>query len=87
MEDSNGEEVLLEKEFSSYISGEQQWIDPGIEDPSVPADVTPVDVKKPIVPLWVFLCIQAGILVVIIPVTRKLFLIAYRRKIRKEDEI
>lgn len=87
MEDSNGEEVLLEKEFNAYISGEQQWIDPGYDDPSIPVDVPPTDVKEPIVPLWVFLCIQAGILVVIIPVTRKLFLIAYRRKIRKEDEI
>lgn len=87
MEDSNGEEVLLEKEFNAYISGEQSWDYPGFNEPVVPVDVTPVDVKEPIVPLWVFLCIQAGILVVIVPIARKIFLVMHRRKIRKEDGI
>ncbi|MGN0506227.1 MAG: COG1361 S-layer family protein [Lachnospiraceae bacterium] len=89
MEDSNGEEVTMEKEFTAYIMGEQSWEDPGNSgfEPYIPTDVDPVEVKEPIVPLWIFLCIQAGILVVVIPVTRKLCLAVYRRKVKKEDEL
>lgn len=49
MEDSNGDEVTMEKEFSAYVMGTGSWEDPGYfepgfeepgwsEDPSVPAD-------------------------------------------------
>lgn len=89
MEDSNGDEVTLEKDFSAYIQGETSWDNPGgdviFEDPSIPADNNQV-VKEPILPLWMFLCIQAAILVIVIPVTRKIRLTIYRNKIRKEDE-
>ena len=50
----------------------------------------PVDgeaAHKPIVNLWVFLGIQAAILIIVIPVTRAIRLAAYRRKIKKEDAI
>lgn len=88
MEDSNGDEVTMEKEFTAYIEGETSWEDPGNwgTDPSVPTDTEPVEVVEPIIPLWIFLCIQAGILVVVIPVTRKIRLVIYRNKVRKEDE-
>ena len=100
MEDSNGDEVTMEKEFNSYVVSEMMWndpgmwdpgymdpgyMDPGYVDPSVPADSN--EVAKPIVPLWLFLCIQGAILVIVIPVTRAMRLAAYRNKIKREDAI
>lgn len=89
MEDSNGDEVTLEKDFSAYIQGENSGNYPGgddiVIDPSIPTDNNQV-VKEPILPLWMFLCIQAAILVIVIPVTRKIRLTVYRSRIRKEDE-
>ena len=95
MEDSNGDEVTMEKEFTAYVMGEMMWedpgymdpgyMDPGYVDPSMPVDG---DVAEtPILPLWMFLCIQGAILVIVIPVTRAIRLAAYRRKIKKEDAI
>ncbi len=95
MEDSNGDEVTMEKEFTAYVMGETMWedpgymdpgyMDPGYMDPSVPVDgdVT----EKPILPLWLFLCIQGAILAIGIPVTRAIRLAAYRSKIKREDAI
>ena len=95
MEDSNGDEVTMEKEFNSYVMGEMMWDDPGMwdpgytdpgyTDPSIPADGT--EVEEPILPLWLFLCIQGAILVIVIPVTRAIRLAAYRNKIKREDAI
>ncbi len=93
MEDSNGDEVTMEKEFNANIMGEMMWEDPGYMDPGYmepgfedPSMQTGGDlVKEPIVPLWIFLCIQAGILVVVIPVTRAICLSIYKRKVKKED--
>jgi len=95
MEDSNGDEVTMEKEFNSYVMGEMMWddpgmwdpgyTDPGFTDPSIPADGT--EVEEPILPLWLFLCIQGAILVIVIPVTRAIRLAAYRNKIKREDAI
>ncbi len=96
MEDSNGDEVTMEKEFTAYIMGEMMWEDPGMfedpgymnpgyMDPSMPVDGEAA--KEPIVNLWVFLGIQAAILIIVIPVTRAIRLAAYRRKIKKEDAI
>ena len=95
MEDSNGDEVTMEKEFTAFIMGEMAWedpgmmepgyMDPGMTDPSMPVDGE--GVEEPIVPLWMFLCIQGAILVIVIPVTRAIRLAAYRRKIKREDAI
>ncbi|MBP3578285.1 MAG: hypothetical protein J6K15_09260 [Lachnospiraceae bacterium] len=95
MEDSNGDEVTMEKEFTAYVMGEMMWedpgymdpgyMDPGYMDPSVPVDGD--NTKEPIVPLWLFLCIQGAILVIVIPVVRGIRLAAYRRKIKREDAI
>jgi len=95
MEDSNGDEVTMEKEFTAYVMGEMMWedpgfmdpgyMDPGFMDPSMPVDgeVT----EEPIVPLWMFLCIQGVILVIVIPTVRATRLAAYRKKIKREDAI
>ena len=96
MEDSNGDEVTMEKEFTAYVMGEMMWedpgffedpgyMDPGYADPSMPVDGDAAE--QPILPLWMFLCIQGGILVIVIPMTRAIRLAAYRRKIKKEDAI
>lgn len=95
MEDSNGDEVTMEKEFTSYVVGETSWedpgyydpgyYDPGYTDPSMPVDGDAAE--EPILPLWMFLCIQGAILVIVIPVTRAIRLAAYRRKIKREDAI
>ena len=93
MEDSNGDEVTMEKEFTTYVMGEMSWeepgyIDPGYMDPGFenPSMQTGGEVaKESIVPLWVFLTIQAGIIIVVIPVTRAIYLSIYKRKMKKED--
>lgn len=95
MEDSNGDEVTMEKEFTAYVMGEMMWedpgmmdpgyMDPGYMDPSMPADGNVAE--KPIVPLWLFLCIQGAILAIVIPVTRAIRLAAYRNRIKREDAI
>lgn len=95
MEDSNGDEVTMEKEFTAYVMGETVWedpgymdpgyMDPGYTDPSMPVGGDAAE--KPILPLWMFLCIQGAILVIVIPVTRAIRLAAYRRKIKREDAI
>lgn len=95
MEDSNGDEVTMEKEFTSYVVGETSWEDPGYYDPGYYAPgytdpSMPVDgdaAEEPILPFWMFLCIQGAILVIVIPVTRAIRLAAYRRKIKREDAI
>ena len=94
MEDSNGDEVTMEKEFTTYVMGEMSWDnsefedmgymdDPSFYDPSLQTGGTVV--KQEIIPLWTFLAIQGAILVVVIPVTRAITLSVYKRKIRKED--
>ncbi|MBR6642057.1 MAG: hypothetical protein IKL28_00155 [Lachnospiraceae bacterium] len=95
MEDSNGDEVTMEKEFTAYVMGEMMWedpgymdpgyMDPGYMDPSVQVDGNVAE--KPIVSLWVFLGIQAAILILVIPITRAVCLALYRRKIKQEDGI
>ena len=93
MEDSNGDEVTMEKEFTTYVMGEMSWEDPGYIDPGYmdpgfedPSMQTGGEVaKESIVPLWMFLAIQAGIMVIVIPVTRVIYLSIYKRKMKKED--
>lgn len=95
MEDSNGDEVTMEKEFNSYVVSDMMWddpgmgdpgyMDPGYMDPSIPADGN--EVEEPILPLWLFLCVQGAILMIVIPVTRAIRLAAYRNKIKREDAI
>ncbi len=93
MEDSNGDEVTMEKTFTAFVMGDTYYDynipdigfgdpDIGFNDPSVPADT---QTKEPIVELWVFLCVQAAVLVIGIPLTRAICLKVYRKKIKEED--
>lgn len=83
-EDSNGDEVSIKKEFTGSIQGDV------IPDPTAggPGGVLPpADAgKAPILPIWAFVIIQLAILVIGIPVTRKVRLSLYRRKLRKQEE-
>ena len=84
-EDSNGDQQEISFDFEATVQGEyipEYPDDPGILDPTVPVDQP----KEPILPLWMFLCIQAGILVIGIPVTRKIVLSLYRRRLMKQEE-
>lgn len=97
MEDSNGDEVTMEKEFTAYVMGDMMWSDPGMMDPGYmdpgymdPGMDMPVSgdtAKEPILSIWWFLGIQAAILAIVIPTTRAVRLAVYRRKIKMEDAI
>ena len=97
MEDSNGDEVTMEKEFTAYVMGEMSWEDPGMMDPGYmdpgymdPGMDMPVNgdtAKEPILSAWWFFGIQAAILIIVIPTTRAICLAVYRRKIKMEDAI
>ncbi len=83
-EDSNGDEVTITKEFEGTIQGEF------VQDASggnMGGELPILDAAKtPILPTWAFVILQIVILVIIIPVTRKVKLGLYRRKLRKQEE-
>lgn len=83
-EDSNGDEVSITKEFEGTIQGEfnpdTNGGMPGGEVPNMPT------AKEPILPIWAFIIIQIVILAIGIPVTRKVRLGLYRRKLSKQEE-
>lgn len=97
MEDSNGDEVTMEKEFTAYVMGDMMWgdpgmmdpgyMDPGYYDPGMDMPVSGDTAKEPILSIWWFLGIQVAILAIVIPTTRGIRLAAYRRKIKMEDAI
>ncbi|GAA4655077.1 hypothetical protein GCM10023142_22150 [Anaerocolumna aminovalerica] len=85
-EDSNGEEVKVTKEFESVVQGEFVPEFPGGEGTG---GEFPMEnpVKEPILPIWLFVIIQAAVLVVVIPVTRKIVLSLHLRKLRKKEDL
>lgn len=84
-EDSNGEEVKVTKEFESQVQGEfvPEFPDGG------PGGEFPIEqpVKKPILPTWLFIIIQFGVLAIGIPVTRKVVLSLHLKKLRKKEDM
>ena len=56
-------------------------------DWNIPVDVSPTETVKPILPLWLFLVIQAGILVVVIPVVRMIGIKLHKKKLLKQDQV
>ncbi|MBE5961122.1 MAG: hypothetical protein E7256_07015 [Lachnospiraceae bacterium] len=85
-EDSNGDETIVRKEFSDILVNEEYVPDfSGMDD--MPVDNGNVqNAKENIVSLPVFLLIQAVILAVFVPVSRKIVITRYKNKLRKEDE-
>lgn len=85
-EDSNGDENTYTQEFSAFVS-EQPVIDiGGGEDPSFPVDGGGVDVKEPVMDTWLFIAIQAAVLIIGIAVTYKVRISMAKKKMRKELE-
>ena len=76
-EDSNGDEVKISKEFEATVQSEM------IRDFSQEAmggemgSITNT-AKKPILPIWLFIIVQFGILILGVPITRKVKLSLYR---------
>lgn len=85
-EDSTGEEVSITHDFEAFIEPaalpDMGWEDPGMVDPGFVVE----EPKEPILPLWAFILLQVGIVVVFIPVSRKIVLALYRKKLHKEEE-
>ncbi len=85
-EDSNGDEVKVTKDFESNVQGE--FIPDYGPGGDMGGDLGPIEApaKEPILQVWLFVVIQLVILAVMIPVTRKVVLAMYRRKLRKKEE-
>jgi hypothetical protein len=87
-EDSNGDEVLVTKDFSAEVMS-AGVIDPGAGIPSDGGEVfNPgvITAKKAIVPIWAFVIIQIVIFFLFVPVTRKVILGIYKSKLRKKEQ-
>ncbi|MDF2804830.1 MAG: hypothetical protein K0S61_4735, partial [Anaerocolumna sp.] len=84
-EDSNGEPVTISKDFEGTVMGEYvpDMGEGGIPDGGVVLD----QAKAPILPVWLFVIIQIVIFAVFIPVSRKVVLHLYRRKLSKQEEM
>lgn len=85
-EDSNGDLAEFTKEFDAQVmaaGGMYGPIDEGageVFNPDVPV------AKKEIVPLWAFILIQIGIVVLFIPITRKVIISVYKAKMRRKEQ-
>jgi hypothetical protein len=90
-ENSNGEEVEKREEFKDISVMEQMTMDDwnnGGVDPGMPTfDPTQTNVKKDILPVWLFIIIQVAVLAIFIPVVRMILIKAYKKKISKEDSL
>ncbi len=85
-EDSNGDEVNITKEFESTVQGEfipepNGGMDPGFEVPVGPT------AKAKILDVWAFVLLQIAVVIIMIPVARKVTLVLYRKKLRKQEEM
>ncbi|MDF2541271.1 MAG: hypothetical protein K0S47_989 [Herbinix sp.] len=86
-EDSNGNEVVMTKDFETVVQGEVVWDGGGVVDggsgevfnPEVPMT------KKEILPVWLFIVIQVVIFIAFIPITRKAIIGVYKMKLRKKE--
>lgn len=85
-EDSNGNEVSVTKEFEAAVQGE--YI-PDYNGGDMGGGMDPIidAAKKPILPTWLFVIVQIAIIIVFIPVTRKVILGLHRKKLRKLEEV
>ena len=86
-EDSNGDEVEVEKEFSAQVMAAQMF-DPGIMDPGAGEVFNPevTIAKKEILPIWAFVLLQLAIFAVFLPVSRKVVISVYKARLRKKEE-
>lgn len=83
-EDSNGESVTIRKEFEGTVMGEYipDMGEGGFPDGGIVVEPA----KASILPVWLFIIVQIAIVVIFIPVSRKILLQLHRRKLRKQEE-
>lgn len=89
-EDSNGDEVVMRHEFSNINVMEQMSFEDWNNgmDPGFPVfEETPQAVKKDILPVWVFVLIQVGVLAIFIPVIRLIIIKVHIIRLRKKEEL
>ncbi len=85
-EDSNGDPVEYRKDFE-YPVNSAQVFDPGMIDGGMDVFNPTVPVaKKPIVPLWLFIIIEVVLFVIFLPITRKVIISLYRKKLQKKED-
>lgn len=86
-EDSNGDEVVYTKEFESQVNPAQVF-DPGMT-PGGDVDVfNPIlpEPKKAILPVWAFILAEIAIFAIFLPVTRKIIISIYKKRLRNKEE-
>lgn len=85
-EDSNGDEIIKEKEFTASVMPVDNGGDfiPGDEGEIPGMNPEVIEPAKPIMEWWMFIVIQAAILVIAIPVTYKIIITIKRKKMQKE---
>lgn len=84
-EDSNGEEMTMTQEFTSYVQGAYNYDDMGgmdYTDTMAPV----VKAKKPILPLWAFIGVQVVIFFIVTFATKGIIIKHYKRKLEKAEE-
>ena len=83
-EDSNGDELSMTQEFTATVMPDTSMnMDVPME--SMP-DMNSITAKKPILPVWLFVIIQVGILVIVTPVTRAIVIKRHKKKLEKAGE-
>lgn len=84
-EDSNGDELTMTQEFTAFVMGATSM--DAYPDGSYIDTMAPVAVaKKPLLPVWAFIAVQVGILVVVTMVTRGIIIKCYKKKLEKAGE-
>ncbi|MBB2181499.1 hypothetical protein H0486_01145 [Lachnospiraceae bacterium MD1] len=86
-EDSNGDKIEYTKDFETQVQSAIVF-DPGMGDGGMMDAFNPMEqeVKKNILPLWLFIICQIAIAAVFIPITRKIVISAYKSKLLKEEQ-
>lgn len=86
-ENSNGDEITVEKEIPETMVQGEMTFDPGTTGGDVPViNDNPVDAKKDILPLWLFIVLQVAVVVVFVPVTRLIIIRIHKRKLMKAED-
>ncbi|HHU71102.1 MAG TPA: hypothetical protein GXZ21_03595 [Clostridiales bacterium] len=85
-EDSNGDEIEYTKEFETMVSSEIPF-DPGMMPGGVDDVYNPdvIEVKKEILPMWLFIVVLIAIFVIFVPVSRKVIISIYKNRLHNKE--
>lgn len=84
-EDSNGEEMTMTQEFSSYVQGAYNYDSMGGMD-YIDTMAPVATAKKPILPLWAFIGAQVVIFMVVTLISRAVVIKRYKKKLEKAEQ-